>query len=214
MKVKTLALSAVLAVSALAYADDAKMKPEAGDKMKPGTAKLTPAEIKILAHQHMVNMMEVEMGMHAQKTAGAQVVKDYAKMLVADHQKADKDVMALAKKKGVNKMAKEPMTPEEKQVHEQSMAAMAKLKKLKGAAMDRMFLQLMVTDHARELANLDTSMAQVQDADLKMLLEQVRPVLQKHEDMARELQTMAEQTSSLESDMQKDVNKDKSKNQP
>lgn len=209
MKIKTLALTAVLAASALAYADDAKMKPEAGDKMKPGTAKLTPAEISILAHQHMVNMMEVEMGKHAQKNGGSQAVKDYAKMIVADHQKADQQVMALSKKKGINKMDKEPMTEEEKRQHDESMAAMAKLKKMKGAEMDRMFLQMMITDHQREIAKLDTSMAQVQDADLKMLLEQVRPVLQSHEDKARELQKMAEQTSSLENDMQKDVNKDK-----
>jgi putative membrane protein len=197
MKIKTLALSTVLAVSGLAHADDAKMKPEAGD-MKPGASTLTEAEIKTIASQHHLNMMEIDTAKLAAKNGKSTAVKDYSKMVISDHEKADKDVTALAKKKGINKMPKVTMTNEEKQMHEESMATMAKLKKAKGAEFDRMFLMTMVQDHERAIAKLDMQMAEAQDPDLKKLLEDTRPVLQRHEDKARELQKQMESTSSLD----------------
>jgi putative membrane protein len=215
MKIKMLALCVLLGASALAYADEAKMKEGTADKMKPGAAKLTDAEQKILSHNHHVNMMEIDAGQYAQKNASAAAVKEYAKTVVADHQRLDRDLVAFGKKNGVSKIAKMmPMSDEEKRMHEESMSSMAKMKKMKRAELDRAFLSMMVTNHETELGKLDSTIAEAQNADLKKMLEDTRPVLQRHVDKARELQKQAEQVGSIdEGDMSRDRDKSRDKNQ-
>lgn len=214
MKIKTLALCFLLGASALAYADDAKMKEGTADKMKPGAAKLSEAEQKILSHRHHVNMMEIDAGQYAQKNAGAPAVKAFAKTVVSDHQKLDRDIVAFGKKRGVSKIAKMmPMTEEEKRMHDESMASMAKMKKMKGAELDRAFLSMVVTNHEMELGKLDSTIAEAQDPDLKKMLEDTRPVLQRHVDKARELQKQTEQVGSIEGES-RDRSRDKNQNQP
>lgn len=213
MKIKTLALFAVLATSALAYADDTKMKPDVSDKAK--SAKLTDAEQKVISHQHMVNTMEIDAAQFAQKSAKAPAVKSYAKMVIADHQKLDRGLTSFAKQHGINKIAKEtPSSDEEKRMHDDQMASMTKLKKMKGADVDRAFLQMMITNHETELSNLDDVVASIENPDLKQMVEDTRPILQSHEDKAKELQKQAEQTSSIKGENRGDMNqRDKSRDQ-
>jgi putative membrane protein len=197
MKIKTLALFAVLAGSALAYADDPKMKSDMADKSK--SAKLTDDEQKVISHQHMMNTMAIDAAQYAQKNAAAPAVKDYAKTVVADQQKLDRDLTSFAKQHGVAKIAK-PMatTDEEKRMHEEHTAQLTKLKTLKGADLDKTFLRTMVTTQENELAKIDSVVANIQNPDLKRLVEDSRPILQNHADKAKELQKQIEQTSMRE----------------
>ncbi|HVK89112.1 MAG TPA: DUF4142 domain-containing protein [Kofleriaceae bacterium] len=216
MKINTLALCVLLGASALAHADDAKMKDQEGtsDKMKPGAAKLTDAEQKILSHEHLVNTMQIEAGQYAQKNAKAPAVKDYAKTVISDHQKLDRDIVAFGKKYGITKISKTmTMSDDEKRMHDEQMSSMAKMKKMKGAELDRAFLSMMVTSHETELGKVDSTIAEVQNPDLKKLLEDSRPVLQRHADKARELQKQAEQVGSIEGE-NRDMSRDKNQNQP
>src|SRR5262245_28787516 len=99
MKMHTLALVTLLAVPAIATADEPNKKPtDTTQTQKDASAsKLSDGEIAILAHVHHVNQMEIELGKLAERrgTAG---VKRYAEKLVRDHQTADKEVAAFAKK--------------------------------------------------------------------------------------------------------------------
>src|SRR5215208_3381849 len=53
-------------------------------------AKLSDGDMKIVAHLHHVNQMEIDLGKLAQKS-GTASVKSYAETLVSDHQSNDKD---------------------------------------------------------------------------------------------------------------------------
>jgi len=186
MNLKHLALLVALAVPANAVADDATKKepPATQDK----TTKLTDAEIQAIAHVHHVNVMEIDMGKAAKAKATAKV-KKYGAMLVTDHTKSDKDVTALAKKKGIAKIPKPELpTVADQKAHDDMMAKMATLKTLKGAEFDKMYLQMMVEGHDKELAKNDTLLANAADADVKALLDKRKMTLQKHADGARELQ--------------------------
>ena len=135
-----------------------------------------------------ITLMEMDMGKLAKVKATAKV-KKYGAMLVTDHGKSDKEVMALAKKKGTAKLPEPAMaTDAEKKEHDDQMAKMATLKTLKGAAFDKMYLQMMVEGHDKELAKNDTLLANTTDADVKALLDKRKTSLQKHADAARELQ--------------------------
>ncbi|MEJ7601283.1 MAG: DUF4142 domain-containing protein [Kofleriaceae bacterium] len=192
MNIKQLALVFALSVPAIAVADDATMKkdaPATKEAAPKAAAKLTDAELQAVGHVHHINQMEIEMGTSAKKVATAKV-KKYGAMLVTDHTKSDKDLTALAKKKGVAKLpdAPVPATDAEKKEHEDTMAKMATLKTLKGAEFDKMYLQMMVEGHDKELAKNDTLLASATDADVKALLGKRKTTLQKHADGARALQ--------------------------
>jgi predicted outer membrane protein len=47
---------------------------------------------------------------------------------------------------------------------------------------------MMVTGHEKVLAKIDSSMGSIENADLKSMIENVKPTIQKHADQARDLQ--------------------------
>lgn len=192
MKIRALAITAALALPTLAIADTTTPKAAATEK----TAKLTSDEIKIVAHLHHVNQMEIDMGKWAQKT-GTATVKGYGETLINDHTSADKDLTAFAKKRGLSSIpADKPTTDAERQDEKDMTIAMAKLKTLKGAEFDKEFLTMMTKDHDKELTKIDAAMGTVTDSELKAMLTTVKPVLQRHSDQARDLQKNAPQASA------------------
>jgi putative membrane protein len=155
--------------------------------------------------------MEIDAGKLAQKKGSTQAVKSFGDMLVKDHSQNDRDIMAFAKKKGepVGKMM--PMNDGEKKDMQDSKDAMDRLKNMKGPDFDREFLSMMANDHDKELAKIDSVMGQVNDPELQTMLKDMKPVLQKHADQARELSKNNAQASLDDKDTDKDKDKDKTK---
>ena len=167
--------SALFAVPALA---------DTGSKTK-----LSTDEQATIAHEHAVNQMEIMLGQMAQKQSTTQAVKDFGKDLVSDHQKADSDLTAFAKKHDAVIGKDVAKTAGDKQDQADMQKTVSALKTMKGSAFDKQFLDMMVTGHEHELTKLDTFITQTTDGDLKTLLSDVKPVMQKHEDSAKTLQT-------------------------
>jgi putative membrane protein len=156
-------------------------------------SKLSDLDTQMIAHQHAVNQIEIGMGKLAQ-TNGSAAVKKYGATLLKDHTQGDKDMIALAKKKGVSTI---PADTAISDADKKDMADMtAKLKGLKGAEFDRMFLDMMSAAHDREITKIEADIAVVTDADVKAALLKTKPVLQSHSDTAKSLQKTV--TSSME----------------
>jgi putative membrane protein len=183
MKISTLILCAMFVGSATAGADTAK------------TTKLSDSEMHVLAHVHHVNQMEIDAGHLAQKKGTTQAVKSYGKMLVDDHTSNDKEIIAFAKKHGQKIGNEVAMNEADKQDEKDNKDAMARIKNMKGADFDREFLTTMAAGHDKELAKIDTAIGQVSDNDLATMLKDMKPVLQKHADQARELSKSNAQAS-------------------
>lgn len=150
-------------------------------------AKLSDAEVRVIAHLHHFNQMEINLGKEAEKSGTARI-REYARTAVSDHQSADKDLTAFAKAHKLATIpADKPMTEAERQDEKEMTTAMAHLKTLKGADFDKEYLNLMVSGHDKELAKIDTAMSSASDPDLKSLLQTVKPMLQRHADQARDL---------------------------
>ncbi len=150
--------------------------------------KLTQDTLQTLGHYHHVNQMEIDLGKAAQKRGGSQAVKQYGEMLVTDHQANDKKIKSLAQMHGQRVPMAKPKTDMEKQEMAQAKQHASALKKLKGADFDREYLRMMVEDHDKELAKIDTNIEQAQNDQVADLLRDTKPVLQRHADQARELQ--------------------------
>jgi putative membrane protein len=192
-----IALVAALALPSLALADGPMKTGDTAAKTAPKTAeKMADADVKLIAHVHHVNAMEMDMGkLAAAKATGG--VRTYGQTLMKDHRDGDKDLVAFAKKKGVTTIPVDvPPTEADKKEHADMMAKMAELKKLKGAEFDRQFLMMMADGHDKEIAKLDAALPNIKDVDLASKMRDLRPVLQRHADTARDLQKNAPTASN------------------
>jgi len=163
------------------------MTDKSADKTK-STAKLGQTDMQVMAQMHHVNQSEIMMGKLAQTKGSTQAVKAYGQMLVRDHQSADKDMLAFAKKNGATIPMYKPTDEADQKDEKDQKDMMAHVKTLKGGDFDKEFLSMMVTGHEKVLAKIDSSMGSIENADLKSMLDNVKPTIQKHADQARDLQ--------------------------
>lgn len=192
MKMTNILCAVLLGLPLAAAAGPNTTTPKTSTPANPA-AKLSELDTQMIAHQHAVNQTEIAMGKVAQAN-GTAAVKKYGAMLVKDHTQGDKDMTALAKRKGISTIPADTAMSESDKKEQADMTA--KLKGEKGAAFDRDFLSMMAADHDREITKIDADIAVVTDADLKAALQKTKPVLQKHADDAKSLQKTV--TSSME----------------
>jgi putative membrane protein len=187
MKTRTLLFALLLGLPVVATANPDNTKAPLVDAKK-----LSDLDTQIIAHQHAVNMAEVDMGKLAQSNGGNAVNK-YGTKLVIDHSKADKDAMTFAEKHGLKTIPDDTAMSDADKKDQASMVA--KLKGLNGADFDHEFLNMMVGGHEREITKIEADIAIAENRDLVKMLKTVKPVLQGHLDSAKTLQRAA-QTSS------------------
>jgi putative membrane protein len=206
MRTKSLARWAALAAlfaAPVAFADDPEKEK---DTSKPETSKtamkLSDGDVQMLAHYHDGNQMEIQIGTLAEKQAGSKAVKTYAKMIVDDHKSADRKIVAFAKKHNVTiPKATASSEVEQKEMNEQK-SALDRLKAMKGSDFDREYMKDMEADHDKEVANVETMAAKAQNPDLQQMIRDMKPVLQRHADEARNLaKSMSGNDSSKSPDM-------------
>ncbi|HSS38334.1 MAG TPA: DUF4142 domain-containing protein [Polyangia bacterium] len=143
--------------------------------LMPSVALAAPSTAEVLGKLHHSDQHEIEMGKQAEKNGNSKAVKDYGKMLVKDHTAADKKGAALAKKEKIDLTANTPPMANE-------MATIPP-----GPDFDKKFAQAMLDDHKRDVAEMTKARDTTDDEQLKKLLTDVVPVLQKHLDTAQKI---------------------------
>jgi len=159
----------------------------APDTTKPAAA-AAPAinDAQIAQIAVTANSVDSAAGELARKQGASKAVKDFGKTMVTDHGGVNKQAVALVTKLNV--------TPEDndtsKQLKSGGDANLAKLQGLSGAAFDKAYIENEVTYHQAVLDAIDkTLIPNAQNADLKGLLEKVRPAIAAHLDMAKKIQS-------------------------
>lgn len=178
------ALSVLIAGSlsfGLAHAAEEKASTDAAktDKAKSETKKTeksTPAPLsdkdkEFIQTAAKDGMMEVEMGKMGQKQAKNAEVKKFATRMVTDHSKANAQLKALAKKKGV--------TLDE---------AAHKMDKMDDATFDKDYMDQMVKDHEKDVKAFEEEAKDGSDPDVKAWANKTLPTLKKHLELAKEIQ--------------------------
>ncbi len=174
-------IGAGLSVAVPVQGAEATPKPDAAksDTKKADTAKTekpTPAPLSDKDKSFMQEaakdgMMEVEMGKMGQKQAKNAEVKKFATRMVTDHSKANTQLQALAKKKGVTL---------DKAEH--------KMDKMDDATFDKDYMDQMVKDHEKDVKAFEEIAKDGSDADVKAWASKTLPTLKKHLEMAKEIQ--------------------------
>ena len=125
-------------------------------------------------------MMEVELGQMAETKGKSQQVKDFGKMMVDDHSKANSDLKNIASKKNIDVPA--ALTDDQKK-------DVDKLSKKSGADFDKAYVDMMVEDHKKDVNAFKKASGNLNDNDLKNFATNTLPTLQKHLDAIQNIKT-------------------------
>lgn len=132
------------------------------------------------------NAIDVEMGELAEPRATAPEVREFARTMITDHTSVNERAAALAQRLGV--------TPEDNPVSQSlrqgADEARERIGGLTGEAFDRAYIDREVEYHQAVLDALDqTLIPGAQNAELRSLLQEVRPAIVAHLEHARSLQS-------------------------
>ena len=150
----------------------------------PSAPALSDAEIAHVAVT--ANTIDAELGRLATSKSSNPEVVQFAETMIADHTAVNEQAGELARSLNV--------TPAENDVSRQlqqgATAARAELERLSGPAFDRAYMAREVEYHLAVLDALDNVLIPgAQNAQLKELLQQVRPAIDAHLQRARQLQS-------------------------
>jgi putative membrane protein len=132
------------------------------------------------------NLAEIEMGKLAQQKGTSDGVRQFGKQLEQDHTAANQKATSLASEIGMTP----PTEPNKKQ-----KAMYDKLSKLSGDKFDKQFAKEMVADHKKDIKEFQKEAKKSGDKAAGFANETL-PVLQKHLDMAQQLEGKGGTTGS------------------
>lgn len=124
-------------------------------------------------------LAEVNHGMLAATKAVNPAVKAFAQRMVADHGKANQELIALANQRQFN-VAKD--------MGEKHTAMHEKLSRMSGEEFDRHYMRHMVEGHRKAIALFKAEAEQGKDKDLKAFADRTLPTLQEHLKMAEQIE--------------------------
>lgn len=145
-----------------------------------------PTDPQIAAIVVAANQVDVDAGRLAGSHARSKDVKQFARQMVTDHTAVNKEAGALVQKLHVKPEPNDTSASLKKGGDEN----VANLKKLKGAAFDKAYVDHEVAYHQTVLDAIDkTLVPSASNAELKALLVKVRPVIAEHLEHAKHLQS-------------------------
>ncbi len=195
-RTRTIALFVVVTVAACAKKESASdsariadsaaaasnMTPPAATAAADTAPAMTDANIVFILDQ--ANAADSARGTLASSKGTNADVKSFGKLMVGEHHALRAQGQALAKKLNVT-----PMAPANDQSEMQAKQEMDSLNAAaKGAAWDKAYIAYEVGYHQAVLDVATKALAAAQNAELKALIQQAAPVIQKHLDRAKEIQ--------------------------
>ncbi len=143
-----------------------------------GMTNMSSQDHNFIMDAAMGGLMEVELGRVATEKGASEAVKQFGQRMVDDHSKANAELMSLASSKGMTL----PTAIDEK--HREQVT---KLSAMSGAEFDRAYINMMVSDHNKDVAEFEKESTKGGDPDLKAFATKTLPTLKEHQQMAKVL---------------------------
>ena len=150
-------------------------------------ALLTPADQAFMKKAEDGSIQQRSLARVAMQRTQNSDVRDFAKMIVDDRTKDLHNILNLMESKG---------TPQPKNMPEVKHEAEGMLNSLSGAAMDRAFIDTMIKDHERDIAEFTKEVRSGEDPAVRDYAAHALETLQKHLQKAQELQSKLAKNSS------------------
>jgi len=152
-----------------------------------GKAQLTAKEKQFLSKAAMDNMAEIRLGKMAQDKSKNDRIQQFGQTLQTDHSDAQDKVKALAQQYGVDL----PQNLDQK-----NQATAKGLSNMSGMQFDRQLIQTEIPDHQKAVQEFQDMAKNAENADIREFASNTVPVLQKHLDMAQQVQRELRQSTS------------------
>ncbi len=163
-------LTTIFAVCGLALTLNTAVAAETTPKSKATGPTTSESDREFMKKAAQGGMTEVKLGELAKEKASAAEVKNFGAMMVTDHSKANEELKALAKTKGVE-------LPNDLGKHQ---ATVDKMAKLSGAEFDKAYVADMVKDHKADISEFEKADKSSKDPELKGFIEKTLPTLKTH----------------------------------
>jgi putative membrane protein len=131
---------------------------------------------------------EVSLAKLAQQKAANRQVKDFAMMMIRDHQRAGAELKTLASHVNIDMAKVDADTDHGKATHE-------RLAKLSGMEFDREYMKAMIEDHERAVRDADDKADGADNDHVKQWAARALPTLEKHLEMAKDIRKSLEKRS-------------------
>jgi putative membrane protein len=173
------AASAVAILAALPVMAQGAMGAAPSPDAAAGASAVSQKDRQFMTEAASGGVAEVKLGELAQQKASVAGVRDFGRRMVDDHQAADANLKQVADKLGV-------ALPNA--LDTQDQATYDRLAKLNGAEFDRAYMQDMVADHRKDVADFQKESSAAQNPDLGDFVRKTTPTLQQHLAMAQQVQ--------------------------
>lgn len=139
---------------------------------------MAPEDKEFVSMAGMGGLAEVQMGNLALQKASNADVKAFAQRMVTDHSKANEELQQFATTKGVALPTELDGPPKD---------ALEHLAALSGAEFDKAYMQHMVEDHQKDVAEFEKASTSAADTDLRAWAGRTVPTLHEHLSLAKEV---------------------------
>jgi putative membrane protein len=175
----------VLCVPAVAQTANPAFTPSGTPSQKPGVP--APHQLntsdRTFVHQLAIgNMAEIELAKLAQQKASGEPIKNFAQMMVNDHQEAGRRLADLAN--AASLQLPSGLDGEHRALREH-------LEQVSGTAFDVAYAQAQLQDHQRTLQLLEYEIGSGQDEALRSFAAESLPQIRKHLEMAQNIASTA-----------------------
>ncbi len=168
------------AASSKKSSKSSKSSSMSSDTSKSGSSgQLSAADKTFVKKAAEGGMAEVELGQLATQNAKSDEVKQFGQRMVDDHTKANDQLKQVAQEKGVT-------LPTD--LSAKDKAEKDRLSKLKGEQFDKAYMQHMVMDHKKDVAEFQKESTSGKDSDVKNFASQTLPTLQDHLKQAQQVE--------------------------
>lgn len=167
-----------LSLASLLAAQDQHQGRDVSPMSAKANAGLGGADARFLKAAAQGGMAEVELGQLAVEKASSNDVKKFGQHMVDDHSKANDQLKQLAAQKHVDL----PQGPSVK-----DKAIKTKLERLAGPEFDHAYMEDMVKDHKKDVAEFEKESKAASDPDIKSFASETLPTLQGHLKQAQSL---------------------------
>jgi len=158
------------------------------------TSSAKGADAKFAMDAAKGGLMEVEMGRMAADHATNADVKQFAQRMVTDHTKANDELKTIASQKGITLPTS---------IDASAKAKMDKMSHMSGEAFDKAYMDDMVKDHKKDVAEFRKEANGGKDSDIKGFASKTLPTLEEHLKMAEDAHSKVAGKSATKSGMAK-----------
>lgn len=181
----TLIAGAACMIQACGGHKDSKASADSSNTAKADTAKKDSTatavdndDAKFAVAAANGGMAEVELGTLAQQKATNPKVKGFGAMMVSDHSKANDEMKALAKSKGIT--LPDSINSKEQKVKDDLSAKT-------GVDFDKAYVSDMIDDHKEDIKEFEDATKNLKDPDLKAFAVKTLPTLKMHLDAIQKI---------------------------